>query len=204
MAGSGFTFPVTGGAIIGDPYQGTHAKAFNVQGGSDNWESENAVDIAVPVGTPVYAVAAGIIGPQFGPDGTGRFAGIRLHLNSGADSFYYAHLSGTAPGISPGVRVKAGQLLGYSGSANGVAHLHFASTTNLNPLDIVKGLPSKIADAAAGANSDTTSSGSAAADGSSSSGVPPAVAAATGCGSIVAGAIVGAGVLAGALGWWLS
>lgn len=118
------------GQVIGLPYQGTHAKAFNVSGGSDNWESENALDIRAPVGTPIRAVSDGVIGPQFGSLGSGgRFAGLRLHLVTNGNEYYYAHLSRFAPGIKPGTRVKAGQIIGYSGEANGVPHLHFASKT---------------------------------------------------------------------------
>jgi len=111
--------------VIGLPGQGTHSYGA----APNNWESDNAVDLAVAVGTPVYAVAAGVIGSQFGPltsSGGSRFAGLRLHLVAKANEWYYAHLSKFAPGIKPGVRVKRGQLLGYSGSASGVAHLHFA------------------------------------------------------------------------------
>jgi len=116
--------------IIGSPYSGTHTVG--------NWESDNAFDLAMPVGSPVYAVASGTIGPQFGLLGSKdpRFAGQRLHLNSPAGEFYYAHLSAFAPGIKPGTRVSAGQLLGYSGEANGVAHLHFAANRT-NPLTFV-------------------------------------------------------------------
>jgi murein DD-endopeptidase MepM/ murein hydrolase activator NlpD len=105
------------GKIIGTPGQGTHTLG--------NWESDNAVDVSMPEGTPLYAVANGVIGPQFGSLGEGgRFAGLRLHLKSKGNEWYYAHLSKFAPGLKPGTRVKKGQLLGYSGSANGVAHLH--------------------------------------------------------------------------------
>jgi len=127
--------PVRGGKVIGTPYQGTHAKAFNVSGGSDNWESENANDIRVPVGTPIYAVANGTIGSSFGSLGSGgRFAGLRLHLQGAKNEWYYAHLSKFAPGLKPGVRVRAGQLLGYSGEANGVPHLHIASAQGRPPV----------------------------------------------------------------------
>lgn len=163
--------PVAGGKVIGTPYAGTHAKDFNVSGGSDNWESENAVDIAVPIGTPVYATQNGTIGPQFGAGGSGRFAGLRLHVNSDAYSEYYAHLSRYAPGIKPGVAVTAGELLGYSGVANGVAHLHYATSEGTDPLSLVKGLPEAVAGAVTGAGSSS----------SSSDGVPPAVASAAGC-----------------------
>jgi murein DD-endopeptidase MepM/ murein hydrolase activator NlpD len=128
------------GSIIGRPYQGTHSTAYNIAGGSNNWESENAVDVAAPVGTPVYAVANGKIGSQIGSLGSGgRFAGLRLHLVSSTNEFYYAHLSKLAPGIKAGATVKQGQLLGYTGSANGVAHLHFSSKLG-NPSTWAKSL----------------------------------------------------------------
>lgn len=123
------------GKIIGTPYQGTHAVAFNRAGGSDNWQSENAIDIGVPVGTPVYAFEAGTIDPNaYGPQGGGRFAGLRLNL-LGADPAFYGHLSRLA--VRPGQRVTPGTLLGYSGSASGVNHLHFA-VQNGNPLQFYK------------------------------------------------------------------
>lgn len=125
MASSVYPLPQPVRAI-GVPGQGTHSKAFNKKGGSDNWESENAVDLPVPKGTPVYAVADGTIGKQIGSLGTGgRFAGLRLHLVTAGNEFYYAHLSKLA--VKAGQTVHAGDLLGYSGVANGVAHLHIAS-----------------------------------------------------------------------------
>jgi murein DD-endopeptidase MepM/ murein hydrolase activator NlpD len=125
-AGSG-NYPLgKQGKLLGGPYQGTHAKAFNAAGGSDNWQSENAVDISIPVGTPVYAIANGTLGNTGSLGEGGRFAGLRTNLIGKNNSWYYAHLSKLAPGIQAGARVRKGQLLGYSGEANGVAHLHFA------------------------------------------------------------------------------
>lgn len=110
------------GSLIGMPYQGTHTLG--------NWESDRACDIALPVGTPMLACFAGEIGPQFGPldSNNPRLAGLRLHVIRAdkKDESYYAHLSKFAPGISPGDQVKAGDLIGFSGMANGVAHLHWA------------------------------------------------------------------------------
>lgn len=122
------------GKIIGMPYQGTHSKALNVRGGSDNWQSENAIDVAVPVGTPVYAPTDGSIvraGDLPGNPG-GRFAGQRVTLQSSSNAFYFGHLSSVA--VQVGQQIKAGTLLGYTGEANGVAHLHFA-VENGSPLD---------------------------------------------------------------------
>jgi murein DD-endopeptidase MepM/ murein hydrolase activator NlpD len=126
----GLVSPVNG-KLIGFPYQGTHTLG--------NWESDNAVDIATPVGTPIRAVADGVIGPQFGSLGSNnpRMAGLRVHVISRGNEFYYAHLSKFAPGIRPGTRVRRGQIIGYSGEANGVAHLHFASRKG-NPVGMVR------------------------------------------------------------------
>jgi hypothetical protein len=107
-----------------DDRGGTHDPAFNLAGGSYNWQSIWAVDLGVPVGTPVYAVVTGkIITVHSG--GVGRFAGIGVGLDSGRGiAAYYAHLN--AVRVHPGQTVTAGQIIGATGEANGVAHLHFA------------------------------------------------------------------------------
>jgi murein DD-endopeptidase MepM/ murein hydrolase activator NlpD len=110
------------GKIIGRPYEGTHADI-------PNWESQRAIDVAAPIGSPIYSPFAGTIGSQFGSLGaapSSRFGGLRMHVVGPTDEAYLAHLSRFAPGIRPGRRVRPGQLLGYSGSASGVAHLHEA------------------------------------------------------------------------------
>jgi murein DD-endopeptidase MepM/ murein hydrolase activator NlpD len=115
-----FVDPVTG-KVIGTPYHGTHTLG--------NWESDRALDIAVPIGTPIRAPFGGVVGSQFGSlgaDPSSRFGGLRLHIASPENEWYGAHLSRFAPGIKPGRRVRPGQVVGYSGSASGVAHLHEA------------------------------------------------------------------------------
>jgi murein DD-endopeptidase MepM/ murein hydrolase activator NlpD len=118
-----------GAKIIGTPYHGTHTVG--------NWQSDNALDISVPVGTPVYAPVSGKLGNTGllngqGASGGGRFSGERINLFGRGNGFYFAHLSKLAPGIAKGATVKKGQLLGYTGEANGVAHLHFG-VENGNP-----------------------------------------------------------------------
>ncbi len=118
-----FIFPTQPkGRLIGFPGVGTHSYYYP----PNNWESDSSYDIGVPVGTKIVAVADGRIGPEFGPlpDPASRFHGIRLHLETADNEFYYAHLSSTFPGVHPGAHVKQGDILGASGSANGVAHLH--------------------------------------------------------------------------------
>lgn len=132
MAGTDYPLG-TRGPLIGTPYQGTHTLG--------NWESDRAVDIRTPVGTPVVAASDGVIGSQIGALGSSnpRMAGLRVHVDGPTDNFYYAHLSALAPGIKPGAHVRAGEVIGYSGSANGTPHLHFASQ-NRDPRSYTGGL----------------------------------------------------------------
>jgi murein DD-endopeptidase MepM/ murein hydrolase activator NlpD len=112
------------GEVIGWPGQGTHSWEV----APNNWQSDNAVDIAARVGTAVFAVIPGRIGTRFGEldSDNPRMKGIRLYVEAPSNEWYYQHLSATAAGIAPGVAVTRGQLLGYSGSANGSPHLHIA------------------------------------------------------------------------------
>ncbi len=124
-----YAWPIGGGdrgQIIGRPGEGTHS--FSEP--PNNWQSDEAIDIGVPEGTPILAVDDGVISKQLGfgkltSDNSSRFAGYRLHLvDAHANTWYYAHLSQVI--VRPGQSVTRGELLGYSGSANGVAHLHIA------------------------------------------------------------------------------
>ncbi len=88
------------------------------------YDWHRGVDIPLPFGSPVYAVA----------DGTVRLAGddpnysdplVQLRHGSSAPYLYsnYMHLGSVV--VSPGDLVTVGDLIGYSGqSASGFAHLH--------------------------------------------------------------------------------
>ncbi len=112
------------GVVVGCPFVpgSTHSPSAP----PDNLASDNAVDLAVPVGTPVLAVADGTIGPLLGPldSHDPHMAGLRVHLDTPTEHYYYAHLSRID--VTPGQRVARGQVIGLSGEAAGVAHLHFA------------------------------------------------------------------------------
>jgi hypothetical protein len=112
------------GVVVGCPFVpgSTHSPTAP----PDNLASDNAVDLAVPVGTPVLAVTDGTIGSLIGPldSNDPHLAGLRVHLDGAADRFYYAHLSRID--VVPGQHVLRGQTIGLSGEAAGVAHLHFA------------------------------------------------------------------------------
>lgn len=123
-AREGWVHPLKGlGHFIGFPGQGTHSWYSP----PNNWQSDRAWDIETHVYTPVVAVHAGVIDHRIGPlpNSGSRFAGNRLYVNTpDGNSVYYAHLEKVV--VRPGQQVEKGQLLGYSGSANGVPHLHIA------------------------------------------------------------------------------
>lgn len=88
-----------------------------------NWQSDNAWDLGVPVGTPVYAVADGVVGPNVGVQASRPQDGARFTLVGPGNQWWYGHLSKLL--VKPGQKVKRGQIVGYSGaSQNGAAHLH--------------------------------------------------------------------------------
>jgi hypothetical protein len=113
---SGRSPVVRKGKIIGTPYSGTHTLG--------NWQSDNADDIAVPAGTPMVAVQDGVIVKvRHHPQDGSRFAGDQVTVRGrNGNEYFYAH--GVAS-VRPGQRVRKGQQLGVTGSANGVEHLHF-------------------------------------------------------------------------------
>jgi murein DD-endopeptidase MepM/ murein hydrolase activator NlpD len=124
-------YPVaTRGSIIGTPGAGTHSLG--------NWESDNAIDIAAKNGTPILATQNGTISKTFASDmnPNSQKAGIQVHFKTGDNEWFYTHLSRLANGIKVGTKVKKGQVIGYSGSANGVGHLHLG-VLNGNPLDLL-------------------------------------------------------------------
>src|SRR6185436_191032 len=97
----------------------------------------HAVDIAMPEGIAVLAARAGVVEAveahhgAGGDDGAltyeGNFVRVR-HADGTAAT--YAHLKEHGIAMTPGERVTAGQLLGYSGSSGDVVepHLHFVVT----------------------------------------------------------------------------
>jgi|GEM_PF-6799246 len=113
-------------AVHGTYNGGVRDHHANANGISPIWQNVNAVDINVPVGTPVFAVADGTIAKLGGGTG-GRGAGLRVTLEAGDRTWFYGHLSSRVP-LKVGQKVTAGQPLGTSGSAAGVAHLHIASS----------------------------------------------------------------------------
>ncbi|HEX8617009.1 MAG TPA: M23 family metallopeptidase, partial [Thermoanaerobaculia bacterium] len=99
------------------------------------------IDIFAPKGTPVVAVANGIIS-YIGDQPKGGLC-LWLTTDEGA-SFYYAHLDRWAPGLFEGMEVHSGDLLGYVGNTGNAKttppHLHFGVNDNdemVNPYPIL-------------------------------------------------------------------
>ena len=95
-----------------------------------------AIDYAAPTGTPVWAVADGIV--QFAGRKGGNGIQVLLGHRSGYKT-YYNHLSRSARGVRRGVRVSQKQVIGYVGST-GLStgpHLDYRVSRNgtfVNPL----------------------------------------------------------------------
>jgi len=99
--------------------------------------AHHGVDYAAPLGTPVLAIGDGRVTSTAYENGSGRI--VRITHNS-VYSTAYMHLSRFGPGISPGVYVKQGQVIGYVGSS-GLStgpHLDFRFYRNGSPIDPLK------------------------------------------------------------------
>lgn len=70
-------------------------------------------DYAAPYGTPIYAVADGVVKEATRSGGNGNYVKIK---HDGVYQTQYLHMSKFGEGIKPGVYVKQGQTIGYVGS----------------------------------------------------------------------------------------
>ena len=114
----------------------------------------HGTDIPAAAGTPVIAAADGTVEKLFQSNLGGTTAYVRSPDRRWI--YYYAHLAGYAPGMREGMRVRAGQVLGYVGDTGdagaGNYHLHFGLTrmhggdrwwqgTNVNPYPLLARQP---------------------------------------------------------------
>jgi peptidoglycan LD-endopeptidase LytH len=106
-----------------------------------------AVDIFCPVGSEFVAVTGGVVDfvsredtwtPAINDGATRGGLSVAIIGDDGV-RYYGSHLSQVADGISPGVRVEAGQLLGRTGKSGDArytdAHLHFGISHPTVPED---------------------------------------------------------------------
>jgi peptidoglycan hydrolase-like protein with peptidoglycan-binding domain len=126
-------------------------QVFPMQGGcgfTDTWHAPRSggrlhegVDIIGAKGLAIYATNDGVISRMSTGGALGGNA-IYVKIPNGT-YFYYAHLDSFAPGMAPGVPVKAGQIIGYNGSTGTTTpHLHFEvhpfGGPAVNPYQFVK------------------------------------------------------------------
>jgi len=87
-----------------------------------------ALDILAPRNTPVHAVAQGNVAKLF----TSKEGGLTVYQfdDTGKWCYYYAHLDHYAPGLTEGMLLRKGDVLGYVGTTGNAPadtpHLHFA------------------------------------------------------------------------------
>jgi hypothetical protein len=122
--------PVRASGLIAIPVVGIDANALR-----DTYEQargggrvHHAMDILAPRGTPVIASVDGTIRKLF----TSAGGGLTIYQFDQAEErvFYYAHLDRYADGISEGLFVRQGTVIGYVGTTGnappGTPHLHFS------------------------------------------------------------------------------
>ncbi|MCO5320834.1 MAG: peptidoglycan DD-metalloendopeptidase family protein [Microthrixaceae bacterium] len=117
---AGFVFPVQGEVEFIDSW------GYPRMTGTTSAHWHQGTDIFAPMGTPLVASESGVL-DRVGVAGLG---GMRLWLEGDSGThYYYAHLIAFAEGMTDGVRVNAGDVVGYvgdTGNAKGTSpHLHF-------------------------------------------------------------------------------
>ncbi len=106
------------------------------------------VDWAAPIGTPVVAAFDGTV--EFAGDGRGYGNVIRISHEQGTATAY-AHLSRFQDGIRAGLKVSAGEIIGYVGTT-GLStgpHLHFEFYQNGAAIDPLASVVAAVSDGSA-------------------------------------------------------
>jgi murein DD-endopeptidase MepM/ murein hydrolase activator NlpD len=102
-----------------------------------SYRAHLGTDYAAPTGTPIYAIADGIVENSGYTSGNGNY--VKIRHNRTYDSGYL-HMSRIASGMRPGAKVSKGQVIGYVGST-GLAtgpHLCFRFWKNGTQIDFLK------------------------------------------------------------------
>jgi len=115
------------------------SQAFGGSFSHTDEQNKYAVDIVMPLGTPVHAARSGIVleaEDDFFKGGANKAYSseannIRILHDDGSMAIY-AHLELEKAQVYPGMAVAAGQLIGYSGNTGFTSgpHLHFAVQIN--------------------------------------------------------------------------
>lgn len=114
-------------------------QAFGGEFSHQDEQNRYAVDIMMPVGTPVHAARAGLVleveDDHFKSGTQQAYANkansIRI-LHDDGSMAVYAHLELEKAQVRPGLQVEVGELIGYSGNTGFTTgpHLHFAVQVN--------------------------------------------------------------------------
>jgi murein DD-endopeptidase MepM/ murein hydrolase activator NlpD len=115
-AAAGWRFPIAG------KYNFVSSWGYPRSGG----RSHKGNDLFAAWGTPAVAIERGVISKI----GTNSLGGLIVWLQGeSGNAYYYAHLSGYAPGLAVGQVVDSGSLVGYVGNTGNAIttppHLHF-------------------------------------------------------------------------------
>lgn len=139
-------FRIDGAMLVG--------QAFNGETTHNNPQNRYAVDIGLPIGTPVLAAREGVIMDienEFA-DGGAKAKYIQRNnyvriLHDDGTMAVYAHLKRGSIGVRPGQRVQRGQIIARSGSSGYSTgpHLHF--TVQKNSHGQLQSIPFEFADA---------------------------------------------------------
>lgn len=130
----GMVYPLSGKPPITSEFGKIRHLTFdNGQKSPSYGKPHGGVDFGVPEGTPVYAVTDGVVEPT-GYDAPGFGNYIKTSNSDGAENFF-GHLSRKL--VEGGSRVRAGDLVGYSGNTGSSTgpHLHFEVRKGGNKLD---------------------------------------------------------------------
>lgn len=131
---SGYVMPFQGSFPITSPFGAVRHLVFDGQKSPSYGKSHGGIDYGLPEGTPVFASANGTIQETpYDAPGFGNY--IKLITDDGTE-LYYGHLS--SKNLPGGARVKAGDLVGYSGNSGKSTgpHLHFEvrkGSTKMDP-----------------------------------------------------------------------
>lgn len=95
----------------------------------NTWRAHKGVDLAAPEGTPIVAVADGIVTAAGRKGGYGNVIELRHDQQYGT---LYGHLSRIHDGIRTGAKVAQGEVIGYVGSTGWATgpHLHYEFLVN--------------------------------------------------------------------------
>ena len=131
MAGSPFVWPLSA-----SPTPNEMNTSFGPRIDADRWDFHDGIDLPARVGTPVHAMADGIVhraGPADKTDDSRGFGSTHVVLrvvdpSDGQNDLYlvYLHLDAIAGSVIPGTSVVRGEVIGAVGQEDATyPHLHF-------------------------------------------------------------------------------